>query len=78
MPGAERIRWNASGHVARPWRAALEPYQRASAYDFFVLEQTLKIVSSDAGLVAHATESVVKRWMIQVVYMLQWHCLTHY
>jgi hypothetical protein len=28
---------------------------------FFVLEQTLKLVSSDAGLVAHASESVIER-----------------
>jgi hypothetical protein len=61
MLGAERIRRNVASRVACPWQAGLAPYRRASAYDFFVLEQTLKLVSSDAGLVAHASESVVER-----------------
>jgi hypothetical protein len=57
MLGAERIRRNVAGRVARPWQAGLAPYRRASAYDFFVLAQALESVSSDAGLVARAGKS---------------------
>jgi hypothetical protein len=39
MLGAERIRRNVTGRVARPWQAGLAPYRRASGYDFFVLVQ---------------------------------------